>query len=63
MDRLTDRHREFCMRHPEIRDICDLSQILYYGWTWVWYGTAAMFLLNNTFVQVSPWFAAVSSIR
>ncbi|KAL8885699.1 MAG: hypothetical protein Q9192_006602, partial [Flavoplaca navasiana] len=42
---------EFCMRHPEIRDVCDLSQILYYGWTWVWYGTAVMFLLNNTFVQ------------
>ncbi|KAL8766542.1 MAG: hypothetical protein Q9209_006685 [Squamulea sp. 1 TL-2023] len=42
---------EFCIRHPEIRDVCDLGQMLYYGWTWVWYGTAAMFLLNNTFIQ------------
>ncbi|KAL8808287.1 MAG: hypothetical protein Q9200_004315 [Gallowayella weberi] len=42
---------EFCLRHPEIRDVCDLGQMLYYGWTWVWYGTAAMFLLNNTFIQ------------
>ncbi|KAL9595141.1 MAG: hypothetical protein Q9219_006629 [cf. Caloplaca sp. 3 TL-2023] len=42
---------EFCLRHPEIRDVCDLGQMLYYGWRWVWYGTAAMFLLNNTFIQ------------
>ncbi|KAL8948400.1 MAG: hypothetical protein Q9222_005415 [Ikaeria aurantiellina] len=42
---------EFCMRHPEVRDVCDLGQMLYYGWTWVWYATAAMFLLNNTFIQ------------
>ncbi|KAI4240582.1 MAG: hypothetical protein L6R40_005070 [Gallowayella cf. fulva] len=42
---------EFCLRHPEIRDVCDLGQMLYYGWTWVWYLTAAMFLLNNTFIQ------------
>ena len=26
--------------------------MLYFGWTWVWYFTAAMFLLNNTFIQV-----------
>ncbi|KAI4162057.1 MAG: hypothetical protein LQ342_004369 [Letrouitia transgressa] len=42
---------EFCLRHPEIRDVCDLGQMLFYGWKWVWYGTAAMFLLNNTFIQ------------
>ena len=47
-----DVYREFCYRHPEIRDVCDLGQMLYYGWRWVWYGTATMFLLNNTFVQV-----------
>ena len=45
--------REFCLRHPEIRDVCDVGQMLYFGWTWVWYLTAAMFLLNNTFIQVS----------
>ena len=44
--------REFCLRHPELRDICDVGQMLYFGWTWVWYLTAAMFLLNNTFIQV-----------
>ncbi|KAL8661154.1 MAG: hypothetical protein Q9202_005869 [Teloschistes flavicans] len=42
---------EFCLRHPEIRDVCDLGQLLYYGWRWVWYLTAVMFLLNNTFIQ------------
>lgn len=47
------RSREFCLRHPEIRDVCDVGQMLYFGWTWVWYLTAAMFLLNNTFIQVS----------
>lgn len=41
------------MRHPEIRDVCDLGQMLYYGWRWAWYATAVMFLLNNTFIQVS----------
>lgn len=42
---------EFCLRHPELRDVCDVGQMLYFGWTWVWYLTAAMFLLNNTFIQ------------
>ncbi len=48
-----ERIREFCLRHPELRDVCDVGQMLYFGWTWVWYLTAAMFLLNNTFIQVS----------
>ncbi|KAA6410786.1 MAG: N amino acid transport system [Lasallia pustulata] len=42
---------EFCLRHPEVRDVCDLGQMLFYGWRWVWYVTAVMFLLNNTFIQ------------
>ena len=42
---------EFCLRHPEVRDVCDLGQMLFYNWKWVWYATAAMFLLNNTFIQ------------
>lgn len=42
---------EFCLRHPEVRDVCDLGQMLYFGWRWVWYATAVMFLLNNTFIQ------------
>ena len=99
---------EFCMKHPEIRDVsapvltaglvsnqrgrrwyaplsqisglllirciqCDLGQTLFFGWRyvdasaivvpsplyntnsvrWTWYFTAVMFLLNNTFIQVS----------
>ncbi|MCJ1308174.1 hypothetical protein MMC25_001826 [Agyrium rufum] len=42
---------EFCLRHPEVRDVCDLGQMLFYNWRWVWYATAVMFLLNNTFIQ------------
>ena len=43
---------EFCLRHPELRDVCDVGQMLYFNWRWVWYVTAIMFLLNNTFIQV-----------
>jgi len=42
---------EFCLRHPEVRDVCDLGQMIFYGWRWVWYATAVMFILNNTFIQ------------
>ncbi|KAG5924502.1 hypothetical protein E4U42_004624 [Claviceps africana] len=42
---------EFCLRHPEIRDVCDLGQTLFWGKTWAWWGTAVMFVLNNTFIQ------------
>jgi hypothetical protein len=42
---------EFCVRHPEVRDVCDLGQMLFYGWKWVWWATAVMFVLNNTFIQ------------
>ena len=42
---------QFCLRHPEIRDVCDLGQTLFWGWNWAWYFTAVMFLLNNTFIQ------------
>lgn len=52
--------REFCLRHPELRDVCDVGQMLYFGWTWVWYFTAAMFLLNNTFIQVRSGRSALS---
>ena len=45
--------REFCLRHPEVRDVCDVGQMLFWGKSWVWYLTAIMFLLNNTFIQVS----------
>jgi len=43
---------EFCLRHPEVRDVCDIGQMLFWGKTWAWYATAVMFVLNNTFIQV-----------
>lgn len=39
---------EFCLRHPEVRDVCDIGQMLFWGKKWAWYATAVMFLLNNT---------------
>ncbi|KFY25245.1 hypothetical protein V493_04746 [Pseudogymnoascus sp. VKM F-4281 (FW-2241)] len=27
---------EFCLRHPEVRDVCDIGQMLFWGKTWVW---------------------------
>ncbi|KAI0481192.1 amino-acid permease [Xylariaceae sp. FL0804] len=42
---------EFCLRHPEVRDVCDIGQMLFWGQKWVWYFTAVMFILNNTFIQ------------
>ncbi|QSZ30395.1 hypothetical protein DSL72_004918 [Monilinia vaccinii-corymbosi] len=41
---------EFCMRHPELRDVCDVGQMLF-GGRWAWHATVIMFLLNNTFIQ------------
>ncbi|KAK8216626.1 transmembrane amino acid transporter protein-domain-containing protein [Phyllosticta capitalensis] len=41
---------EFCLRHPEIKDVCDIGQMLF-GGKWAWWFTAVMFLLNNTFIQ------------
>ena len=41
------------MRNPDVRDVCDIGQMLFWGKTWAWYATAVMFLLNNTFIQVS----------
>ncbi|KAH7362771.1 amino-acid permease [Plectosphaerella cucumerina] len=42
---------QFCLRHPEVRDICDIGQMLFWGQRWAWYATAVMFILNNTFIQ------------
>ena len=43
--------REFCLRHPEVRDVCDIGQMLFWNSKIAWYFTAVMFLLNNTFIQ------------
>ncbi|KAK4946655.1 hypothetical protein LTR66_014265, partial [Elasticomyces elasticus] len=42
---------EFCLRHPEVKDVCDIGQMLFWGQKWAWWFTAVMFILNNTFIQ------------
>ncbi|KAH6976684.1 transmembrane amino acid transporter protein-domain-containing protein [Ilyonectria destructans] len=42
---------KFCLRHPEVRDACDIGQMLFWGKEWAWWGTAIAFVLNNTFIQ------------
>jgi hypothetical protein len=44
-------YREFCLRHPEVRDVCDIGQMLFWDSKIAWWFTAVMFLLNNTFIQ------------
>lgn len=39
------------MRHPEVKDVCDIGQMLFWGQRWAWYFTAVMFLLNNNFIM------------
>jgi hypothetical protein len=46
--------RQFCLRHPEVRDVCDIGQYLFWDSKIAWYLTAIMFLLNNIFIQVIP---------
>ncbi|CAK45327.1 hypothetical protein CBS63078_5539 [Aspergillus niger] len=42
---------KFCLRHPHVRDVCDIGQMIFWDSKIVWYLTAIMFLLNNTFIQ------------
>ena len=42
---------EFCLKHPEVRDVCDIGQMLFFNSPIAWYLTAIMFVLNNTFIQ------------
>ncbi|KAL5361767.1 transmembrane amino acid transporter protein-domain-containing protein [Aspergillus floccosus] len=42
---------KFCLRNPEVRDVCDIGKCLFWGSDVAWYITAFMFLLNNTFIQ------------
>jgi hypothetical protein len=39
---------QYCLRHPEIRDVCDVGRTLFWNKRWAWWMTAVMFLLNNT---------------
>lgn len=55
--RADDGFRKFCLRHPNVRDVCDIGQTLFWNSKIAWYLTAIMFLLNNTFIQVGfLWF-------
>lgn len=40
------------MRHPELRDVCDLGQMIFGDSKIAFWFTAVMFLLNNTFIMV-----------
>lgn len=42
---------EFCLRHPEVRDVTDIGQMLFWNSKIAWWATAVMFILNNTFIQ------------
>ncbi|KAF2471998.1 amino acid transporter [Lindgomyces ingoldianus] len=42
---------EFCLRHPELRDVCDVGEMLFFQQRSAWWFTAVMFILNNTFIQ------------
>ena len=50
---------EFCLRHPEVRDVCDIGQMLFWNKRWAWWATAVMFILNNTVC----YFFLVSRVR
>jgi hypothetical protein len=39
------------MRHPQIRDVCDIGQMLFWNKKWAFYATAVMFVLNNVFIM------------
>ncbi|KAG7902770.1 hypothetical protein KL907_003903 [Ogataea polymorpha] len=41
----------FCLKHPQVQDICDIGQHLLWGQRWAWWFTAVCFILNNTFIQ------------
>ena len=47
--------RRFCLKHPNVRDVCDIGQFLFWNSKVAWYLTAIMFLLNNTFIQVTTY--------
>lgn len=53
---------EFCLRHPEVRDVCDIGQMLFWNKKWAWWATAVMFILNNTVCDL-PLLTSVSLAR
>lgn len=43
--------REFCLRHPEVRDVTDVGKMLFWNSNIAYWFTAVIFILNNTFIQ------------
>jgi Na+/proline symporter len=41
----------YCLKHPEIRDVCDIGRKLFGGSQIAYNVTAVFFILNNTFIQ------------
>ncbi|KII84890.1 hypothetical protein PLICRDRAFT_57399 [Plicaturopsis crispa FD-325 SS-3] len=41
----------FCLKYPEIRDVCDIGQMLFGGSKLAYNITSVFFILNNTFIQ------------
>ncbi len=44
----------FCLKHPEIRDVCDIGRMLFGGSELAYNVTSVFFILNNTFIQGAP---------
>lgn len=42
---------KFCMKHPDVRDVCDIGRIIFGGSDLAYNLTGLMFILNNTFIQ------------
>ncbi|CCH59337.1 hypothetical protein TBLA_0B05020 [Henningerozyma blattae CBS 6284] len=42
---------EFCEKHPQLMNVCDIGQYLFGGYRSVWYATAICFLGNNILIQ------------
>ncbi|KAJ7086824.1 transmembrane amino acid transporter protein-domain-containing protein [Mycena belliarum] len=42
---------KFCMKHPEVRNVCDIGRIIFGGSDLAYNLTGIMFVLNNTFIQ------------
>ncbi|KAI0343711.1 hypothetical protein BDW22DRAFT_1356239 [Trametopsis cervina] len=41
----------YCLKHPEVRDVCDIGKKLFGGSELAYNITAVFFILNNTFIQ------------
>ena len=41
----------YCLKHPEVRDVCDIGRNLFGGSQWAYNATAVLFIGNNTFIM------------